>query len=194
MCRGNLSSLVLRRNMPERPKWLTARQRSRSSRDGGIEPEVKARNRRRMLRGGGWKPREGLLGGGCKPRGGPPFVEISIAVRRSEIGLKTPLGGWGRSAALGATAGQHFFDGLRDRAGTLDSQGLSHDGSATPQACIINEDLAPSALGGGTTGKLGAISVGVPGTHPELPRSASTCIRSWLRDSLTRSRLCFRIR
>ena len=90
-----------------------ARQRSRSSRDGGIEPEIKARNRRRMLRGGGCKPRRGLLGGGCKPRGGPPFVEISIAVRRSEIGLKTALGGGGRSAARGHSR-RHFSDGLLD--------------------------------------------------------------------------------
>ena len=71
-----------------RTPWLplAVRQRSRSSRDGGIEPEVKARDRRRML-----------LGGGCKPRGG----DHSSRFRNTEIELKTPLGGGGRSAARG---------------------------------------------------------------------------------------------
>ena len=74
-----------------------ASQRSRSSRDGGIEPEIKARNRRRMLRGGGWKPRRGLLGGGCKPRAGRPFVEVPQRRDRAQ----DPV-----------AAGQRFFDGL----------------------------------------------------------------------------------
>ena len=37
---------------------------------------------------------------------------VTRGPRNAEIGLKTPLGGGGRSAARGATAEQHFFDGL----------------------------------------------------------------------------------